>query len=92
MNISFEKSPYIHRKELFSADTTITNYKCRFRAELISKLIKSFSILLGMTFHLNSNDSTLLTKDKINFIGKFTPIEHFNAMNKSLTDNPSTNT
>ena len=92
MKILFEKSPYIHRKKLFGTDTTITNDKCRFRAELISKLIKSFSILLGITFHLNGNDSTLLTKDKINFVGQFTPIKHFNAMNKSLTDNPSTNT
>ena len=91
MNISFEKSPYIHRKELFGTDTTITNYKYRFRAELISKLIKSFRILFCITLYLDGNDRSLLAKNKINFVGKFTPIEHFNAMNKRLTDNPSTN-
>ena len=28
----------------------------------------------------------------INFVGKFTPVEHFNTMDKGLADNPSTNT
>ena len=49
MKLLFEKSPYIHRKELFSAYTTVTHDKCRFRAELISKLIKSFRILFCIT-------------------------------------------
>lgn len=90
MKLLFEKSPYIHRKELFSAYTTVTHYKCRFRAELISKLIKSFRILFCITLYLDGNDCSLLAKNKINLVGKFTPIEHFNTMNKRLTDNPST--
>ncbi len=92
MKLLFEKRHYIHRKELFGANTTIANYKCRFGAELVSKLIKSFRILFGITFHFYGNNCSLLAKNKINFISKFTPIEHFNAMNKSLTDNPCTNT
>ena len=86
----FEKIPHIHRKELFGANTTIIHNKCRFGLKLISELTKSFRILFGITLHLDGNDCSLLTKNKINFVGKFTPIEHFNAMNKSLIDNPST--
>ena len=77
MKILFEKIPYIHRKELFGANATITHDKCRFWFELISELTKSFRILFGITLHLDSNDCSLLTKNKINFVGKFTPIEHF---------------
>ena len=84
MKILFEKIPYIHRKELFGANTTITHDKCRFWFEHISKLTKSFRILFGITLHLDGNDCSLLAKNEINFVCKFTPIKHFNAMNKSL--------
>ncbi len=89
MKLLFEKIPYIHRKELFSTYTTITHDKCRFGLELISELTKSFRILFGITLHLDGNDCSLLTKNEINLVGKFTPIEHFNAMNKSLNPTPS---
>ena len=90
MKLLFEKIPYIHKKELFSANTTITHDKCRFWFELIPKLTKTFRFLFGITLHFDGNDCSLLAKNKINFVGKLTPVEHFNAMNKSLIDNPST--
>lgn len=74
MKLLFEKIPYIHRKELFSTYTTITHDKCRFGLELISELTKSFRILFGITLHLDGNDCSLLTKNEINLVGKFTPI------------------
>lgn len=55
---------------------------------IFSYFVKSFRILFSITLHLDGNDSSLLTKNEINFVVKFTPIEHFNAMNKCLTDNP----
>ena len=88
----FEQCPYIHRKELFGANATITHDKCRFWFELISEPTKPFRVLIGITLHLDGNDCSLFAKNKINFVGKFTPVKYFNTMDKGLTDNPSTNT
>ena len=58
--------------------------------EQFAELVQSVCPFLGIAFHLDSDERTLLAQDEIHFIVPLTPIEHFKTMHKGLTYQIST--
>jgi len=82
---------YIHRKEIFSTNAAITYENGRMRIKHLTESFKSFSALFCVALHLYGNHNTLFPKYKIHLVTFIAPIEYFEAMHESLTNQITAN-
>ena len=76
--------PYIHRKEIFRADATITYNKRSLWIEKSAEFIQPVRPFLRIAFHLDGYHRTFLAQNEIDFIIPVSPIKYFKTMQESL--------